>query len=398
MTFQKKLLISTAALFLLGLACTLPAQFTERARPPEDIPATKIALISRNHQLAAEAYTKIERLPSYRLVSSYSLADANGTLASVSLTKEIDSVRNAHTWWVSAAGHTTELYFIDGHSYQFDPDSGGWVDLGGLSPEEVYRQQSDFETRFGAFENPAPLLGQFGVVPSLVNQATWANRPAQQYELEPLTTELAAAFDQPAAEFPLELSGSLWIDEATGALLKSEITLHDPQTRQARQQHRLEISEIGTIGPITLPGPVADPAASVAATATAQVWTILEGVLNFRGTPLTFELIPLTVRQLDNSSPLVAEVQVIIRQLPDYLGQAGTVDPFLAQLRQQLRLSIPQRNLIITSSGYQLVQQNTAEKSLEVTFSFNADLETFDRVEFMFAGQGNPQFAPVPVE
>ncbi|MCB0154984.1 MAG: hypothetical protein KDF65_09305, partial [Anaerolineae bacterium] len=97
MTFPKKLLISTAALFLLGLACTVPAQFTKPATPDADVPATKIAIISRNHQLAAEAYANIERLPSYRLESSYGQVNENGIFSEITMIEEIDSARNAHT-------------------------------------------------------------------------------------------------------------------------------------------------------------------------------------------------------------------------------------------------------------------------------------------------------------
>jgi hypothetical protein len=33
-----------------------------------------------------------------------------------------------------------------------------------------------------------------------------------------------------------------------------------------------------------------------------------------------------------------------------------------------------------------------------MSFNFNANLEDFNRVELILAGQGNPQFAPVPIK
>ena len=90
-------------------------------------------------------------------------------------------------------------------------------------------------------------------------------------------------------------------------------------------------------------------------------------------------------------------MQILLRGLPDTVLQAENIDPFLTQLRQQLTFSIPKRNLIVTSSGYQFGSKNLDEKTISVSYFFNADLEDFARVELILRGQGNPQFAPVPV-
>ena len=68
------------------------------------------------------------------------------------------------------------------------------------------------------------------------------------------------------------------------------------------------------------------------------------------------------------------------------------------QLRQQLTLSIPQRNLIVTSGGFEVADSNAINRSLSVSYFFNADLEDFSHVELILSGQGNPVFVPVSVE
>jgi hypothetical protein len=80
----------------------------------------------------------------------------------------------------------------------------------------------------------------------------------------------------------------------------------------------------------------------------------------------------------------------------------------LGQLREQLTLSIPERNLIVTSNGFRLADSGSQdltgqdlagqELDLEVFYFFNADLEDFSHIELILSGQGNPLFAPVPVE
>ena len=191
------------------------------------------------------------------------------------------------------------------------------------------------------------------------------------------------------------MRGTLWIDDETGALLKSEILLYEGENPQPTQEFVLEISEIGDIAPIEIPSPVIDPVAMVAATATAQAWTILQAVLDYRGQQISFEVIPLQVTQVPDSSPRQAEVQILLRQLPDHLFTE--LEPFLAQLREQLTLSIPKRNLIVTSSGYRLENSHRDDQLVEVVYLFNADLEEFNHAELILSGTGNPQFVPVPV-
>jgi len=383
---------------LLGLACTLPTQLVTLDKPVEESPATKIAGLNRNHQLATEAYAKIDTLASYRQEIQQRLLEPDGGSAEIMLIKERDAAGNLHLTLNSAAGQPQEIYIVEGQAYSYDSDYEGWVAVALPATNGLgqWLGQRGIGAEFN--ENPAQILAQFGAVPGQASQGTWAGRPARYYELAHIMTEMAAAFDQPIDSLVLNLKGGLWIDEATGALLKSEFALIEEATGQERQHYRLELTEINILPAITLPGPVVDPAAIVAATATAQVWTNLVGEMNFRGTPVTFELIPLTASQRPDSSPLQAEVQILIRQLPDHILRPDNIDPFLTQLRQQLTLSLPRRNLIVTSSGYQGEQVNPETSSLTVVYTFNADLEDFDRAELIFAGPGNPQFAPVPVE
>jgi hypothetical protein len=138
--------------------------------------------------------------------------------------------------------------------------------------------------------------------------------------------------------------------------------------------------------------------AAATATATALVQTVLPAKLNYQGQPVDFEIVPLRVKQVPDSSPRSGEVRLVLRQLPDSLFQEASFEPFLAQLRERLTLSIPERNLIITSSGFRLEERDSKNRTLEVLYFFNADLEDLRYVELILSGQGNPIFAPVPVE
>ena len=158
------------------------------------------------------------------------------------------------------------------------------------------------------------------------------------------------------------------------------------------------MSDIGQVEPIAAPAPVIDPMAIVSATATAEAWTVLTVDLNYRDQTLSFELIPLRVTQTPASSPRRAEVQLFLRQLPDFLFRGANLEPFLAQLRHQLTLSLPRRNLVVTSSGFRLDKSDSQNLEAEVIYFFNADLEDFSHAELVIAGKGNPLFAPMPVE
>jgi hypothetical protein len=134
--------------------------------------------------------------------------------------------------------------------------------------------------------------------------------------------------------------------------------------------------------------------AIVAATATAEAWTILEAEMVYQGEQISFELIPVEMTQIPASSPRTVRVRLILRQLPENIGD---LEPFLTQLRQHLTLSIPKRNLIVTSSGYEVEKHDGTNQNMKVYYLFNADLEDFSHAELVFSGTGNPLFAPVPV-
>jgi hypothetical protein len=238
-----------------------------------------------------------------------------------------------------------------------------------------------------------------------MGRETLLNQPVTRYAI----ADTVEAFGQEAASLPLDLRGTLWIDDETGAVIKSEIFLYERENSQPAQEFIMEISEIGQIAPLTAPTPIVDPTAIASATATAQVQVVLPAKLNYQGEAVSFEIIPLRVSQAPDSSPLRAEVQLILRQLPEAIFQETSFEPFLGQLREQLTLSIPERNLIVTSNGFRLADSDgpdlagqdhltTENHTLEVFYFFNADLEDFSHVELILSGQGNPLFAPVPVE
>ena len=377
----------------LGLWLTLACGPLDRLRTVNQQPQTTItgaANIRDNSHLAAEAYQKIETLPGYRLEIRHTIRSKTGQPASQTVIKEYDPAGNVYTRSQMDDGSQTESYHIVGQTYRFDPQYDGWINLGTATPADL---PPDGEISLTA---SMQLLTQYGAAPTEAGHEMVNNRPATRYRLDYMVTELAELFGQEPANTPLELRGTLWLDDETGALLKSEILLYQGQADQPAQEFVLEISQIGQIKPIAVPRPVVDSKAIVTATATAEAWNVLNINLVYGDEQLSFEVIPLQVSQVPNSSPRRADMQLILRQLPDKLFRE--LEPFLAYLQGQLTLSIPKRNLVITSSGYTLENSNAAEQTLTVTYSFKADLEDFSHVELIIAGVGNPLFAPVPVE
>jgi hypothetical protein len=143
---------------------------------------------------------------------------------------------------------------------------------------------------------------------------------------------------------------------------------------------------------------VVDPLAIVAATATAQAWTVLPVELEHQGTLINFEVIPLQITQTPTEPSGQAEVRLILKQLPDHLFLGAKLEPFLVQLRHQMTLSLPRENLVVTSSGFRLDSSDSKEHRADVLYFFNADLTGFSHAELIIAVQGNPLIAPVPVE
>jgi hypothetical protein len=383
--------VAMAALLMVLLACSP----LERLRPVSQQPeatSSGAAVVRANSQLIARAYQTMATLPGYRLETRHLVRDEAGQPGSqVIISTTYDPAGNLYQRRQAPDGSQTELYVVDGRAYRYEPEYAGWLD-GGLTPAAEPPLAGEI-----SLIDSMRWLTQFGAVPTPAGHETLNNRSVTRYRLDYVVANLAQTFGQElAAGAAVDLRGVLWIDDETGALLKSEILLYEGQANQPSHEFRLEVSDIGQIEPIVAPSPLVDPAAMIAATATAQAWTVLTTDLTYQGEQVTFEVIPLQANPSPNSSPAQAEVQLILRQLPASLFR--DVEPFLAQLRAQLTLSIPKRNLVVPSSGYRLEKSHVAGQTIEVRYNFNADLEDFSYVELIVAGVGNPQFAPVPVE
>jgi hypothetical protein len=208
---------------------------------------------------------------------------------------------------------------------------------------------------------------------------------------------LAQSFGNASREATLDLQGQLWIDDQTGALLKSEILLFETDAQQPKQEIFLEVSQIGDILPITPPSPVVNPATIIAATATAQVWSVQQVKLDYQGTLISFELIPLEATQAANTATPTAHLRLRLRQLPADILIATNTEPFLTLLEQRLKMSIPQKNLVSAGNGFQIIDIAPQTQSVEVIYFFDVDLRSFSHVELIIANPGNPLLATVPV-
>lgn len=384
------------SLGLLLLACG-PLTQLRRLGQSQDTPATQVAVITRNNRVVSEAYTKIQTLPGYRLSSRQLIPGETGTRVGYSFEGAYDLAGNQHILIQTADGQQREFYYVDGHTYVFEPQHEGWVDLGQITPETIQQQDDLLPVGPTAIQNPAEFIAQFGVTPTQATAGTLHGRPATRYTLQPLLAEIADLFEQESSNLPAQFSGLVWVDEATGALLQAKIIFYDRATGRTTQEYHLEVSEIGNIAPMAIPAPLVNPAARASATATAQAWTVLEATFDYQGTPLAFDLIPLEVSQAPNTAPPSAAVELTLRRLPEWLFTEVALELFLQQLRDRLSLGIPEQNLIISSSGYRLEAQDSEARTIQVLYFFNANLEDYNRVEVTFSGRGNPQLAPVPV-
>ncbi len=382
---------------LLLLACG-PLNRLQDLNRKGRVLATGVAVIGKGNYLAFEAYEKLQRLPGYRLEDRSTVRDQAGNLSTLITIKEYDPQGNAYILTLTPDGQQNEIYFVDGHTYVFENQYDGWTDRGATTPAEAQQTGDSFPAELNRIENVMQLLPQFGAVPTEAGKETIQNRPVTRYELEYVTAELAETFgDQ--VDAVTNLHGTLWIDDQTGALLKSEIFLYDKESRQPRREFLLEVSEIGNIAPILPPSPVIDPAAIVAATATAQAWSVLQVTVQYQNQPISFELAPIRVSPASPDSPnLSAGMQISLRQLPSNLPLDTEAELFLEQLSLQLTLSIPEHNKMVTSSGFEIESIDSRTGSMEAVYFFDADLEDFSYVELIVARQGNPLFVPVPVE
>lgn len=384
---QKQLVRGTALLSLLLLACGPLNQWQQLTRQQQAV-ATTTARLGQSGELVSEAYGKLQTLPGYRLESRRVERNEAGDQTSTTLITEYDGQGN-----LFVQTEATELYFVEGRTYLFDPHYAGWVDFTPVLPAEL-RQSYDDDLSLTTLTH---LLSRLGTVPIETGQETVGDRLATRYRLRGLVTEISQTLGQEAPA-SLDLRGTLWIDETSGALLKTEISIYRADSSQPIQEFELEVSNIGQIRPITVPGPVVDPARLISATATAQAWTVQPVVLEHQGQMIDFELIPVGVTQTPNALPRQAEVRLILRKLPEQLFRGARLEPFLAQLQHQLSLGLPRRNLVVTSSGYRLNQSDSQNQEAEVIYLFKADLEDFSHAELVIAGLGNPLFAPVAVE
>lgn len=378
-----KIKLILGLLSLMLLACGTLEQLQNLNRQP-DVSATGAVIINQSGHLAAEAWQKTDTLPGYRLEIRHRHETAGREQI---ITTIFDAAGNVHARRLLADGTELEYFQVDGHVYQFQAQYQGWVDTG-----------RDIPTQAGELVSPAELLRmliQIGTAPTQTGHELLHDRPATRYKLSYVTAEMARLFDQPAGDLPLDVRGTLWLDDKTGALVKSEIFLYRRGLEAPTQRFNLDVSQLGRVDPITPPEPIIDPQAVIAATATAQAWTVVETMLTYQGQPVTFELIPLEAHQIPDSSPRQTGVAIKLRRIPGIVFAAP--EPFLAQLRGQLRLSVPNQNLVVTSSGYELQHSSRPEQTIDLIYFFNANLEDFAHTELVISGQGNPQYAPVPV-
>lgn len=157
-----------------------------------------------------------------------------------------------------------------------------------------------------------------------------------------------------------------------------------------------EVSDSGNT-PVTTPTfTVNAVTATTAATTPSQV--IIPAKLYYQDKLISFDITPVQASNITNTSPRQAEIQLMLHRLPGSLFSETGSDPFLMQLKKQLTLSIPERNLVITSTGFQLNDRDPINRTLKISYFFNTDIETLNHVELILSGPGNPLFMPVAVE
>ena len=384
----------TLALFLLILACG-PLNQLQTLNQKGRALATGVAVIGEGDYLAFEAYQKLDQLPGYRLESRTVFRDSDGTRSVFTSVSEHDAQGNIHTVSLSPDSQQYETFWVAGQTYIFEPKYSGWVNVTGADTSKP--DHTGQPAGVDQITHSIQLLAQFGAVPTLAGQEPVLGRLATRYKLDYVTAELTQAFSSRPAASPINLQGTLWVDNQTGALLRSELLFYEADTRQPKQEFFLEVSEIGSISAIGQPTPIVNPEAVVAATATAQAWSVQQVKLNYKDTPVTFELIPLEAGQLSEDPAPQAQINIILRRLPPDFNLSADLEPFLKFLQQQLSLSIPRQNLVAPSSDFQLESADLQNYTVDVTYFFEVNLSGYNHVELIIANPGNPIFVAVPV-
>jgi len=379
----------TAGMALLLLACAPANRLAELSRDGRAL-ATSVAIVNQGDLTVLSAYKRLDKLPGYRLESHHITKNGTDIASTVVVISEHDVKGNHHTTTQTPDGQLHEIYQVGGHNYAFSPHYNGWVDTA-TDQAGTYRSAPQIN-------NPHQWLEQFGVIPVETGRETIQARFAIRYKLQDVVTQLAEGTGNAPAGDTSKLRGTLWVDEETGALLKSEILLFEDESRQPVQELLLAVTNIGNIQPILPPSPIANPGQIVSATATAQAWSVLQVTFNFQGQSHNFELVPVNIRQTSTgTNGNSAEMTLILRNLPANLLVEPERERFLTQLGAQLSLSIPKHNLTTNSQNFRLENKDISNQSLEVVYIFDAILEDFRLVEMILASPGNPIFAPVPV-
>ncbi len=373
-----------AALLLLLLACG-PLDRLQELNRKGRVLATGVAIIDQGDYLAFEAYHNLKKLPGYQLESRTTLRDNNGALSTITTILQHDAQGNSYSVTQSPNGDRIETYIVDGRAYVYESTYKGWVET---TPDSM-----PSGSPATSLTHPIRLISQLGAVPTKAGQETLQGRAATRYNLEYITAELAKTLGKGQSAGAVELHGTLWVDDQTGALLKSEILFYENNARQPSQEYLLETSQIGNIPPIAAPSPLVNPAAVVDATATAQAWSVLQVKLDHQGSIISFEVIPVEIGQHNSS----AGMRLILRQLPANLLSEADAQAFLTRFGQQLKLSIPQQNLVTASAGFEAQSLSPQTQSIEVIYFFEVDLKELDHVELVLSSPGNPLFAAVPV-
>jgi hypothetical protein len=371
-----------AGFVLMLLACAPITELLGFTQNQQAV-TTLETLVNNGDFLALSAYQKLHKLPGYQLEARHTRHTASGESATRRITITADESGNRHVINQSAAGQIIETYMVAGRSYFYSPQYQGWI-----SPESGNAAAS-----LPLEEFPHQWFATLGVVPTETGREEIAGRPATRYNLKYIMPELASALGQ-STSGPVEFQGTLWVDDETGAVLKSEILLFEANSRQPSQEFVLQITQVGGIEPINAPAPVVDPGGIVAATATAQAWSALRVTVQFEGQPVSFDLIPAQIRQ---STADTAEMQLELQNLPPEIATGGTLEAFLVELGSQIRLSLPQKNLTASSTHFQLTRTDLDSAAASVSYFFKAELEDFSHAELILSAGGNPVYAPVPV-